>query len=215
MLRRSGLGPERIDAWFSAWDNAAFVAMIARTVVEEAPASFSLLRTTELPALSMRNIDGGMRMARRLGRRLGCAAPVIATAHHDNHAWFSFAVSPFAKSERPVMVAAIDGFGDRGAITLYVCERGVMRELYCNDSMFDSLGVFYAVISSTQGGWTLLSSEGRYMGAAAWGNYDRKTNPFYAPLRAILQLAPDGKIFVNRDAGELAAQLWQSPTPRI
>ena len=54
MLRRCGLGPDRIDAWFSAWDNAAFVAMIARTVVEEAPASFSLLRTTELPALSMR-----------------------------------------------------------------------------------------------------------------------------------------------------------------
>src|SRR5580692_5951910 len=198
MLRRLGLGPERIDAWFSAWDNAAFVAMIARTVVEEAPASFSLLRTTELPALSMRNIDGGMRMARRLGRRLGTAAPIITTAHHDNHAWFSFAVSPFARSERPVMVAAIDGFGDRGAITLYVCENGVMRELYCNDSMFDSLGVFYAVISSTQGGWTLLSSEGRYMGAAAWGNYDRKSNPYYAPLRAILQLAPDGKIFVNR-----------------
>jgi len=157
MLRRSGLGPERIDAWFSAWDNVAFIAMIARTVVEEAPASFRLFRTTELPALTMRNIDGGLRMARRLGRRLGCPAPVIATAHHDNHAWFSFAVSPFAKSERPVMVAAIDGFGDRGAITLYVCAGGVMRELYCNDSLFDSLGIFYAVISSTQGGWTLLS----------------------------------------------------------
>jgi carbamoyltransferase len=199
MLHRSGLGPERIDAWFSAWDSPAFVAMIMRTMVEEAPASFGLLRTTELPALSMRAIDGGMRMARRLGRRLGSAAPIIATAHHDNHAWFSFAVSPFAKSERPVMVAAIDGFGDRGAITLYVCEGGVMRQLYCNDSMFDSLGVFYAVISSTQGGWTLLSSEGRYMGAAAWGNYDRKTNPFYAPLRAILQLEPDGQVHLNRD----------------
>ena len=206
MLRRAGLGPDRIDAWFSAWDSAAFVAMIARTVVEEAPASFGLLRTTELPALSMRNIDGGMRMARRLGRRLGSSAPVIATAHHDNHAWFSFAVSPFAKSERPVMVAAIDGFGDRGAITLYVCDGGVMRELYCNDSLFDSLGVFYAVISSTQGGWTLLSSEGRYMGAAAWGNYDRNTNPFYAPLRAILQLAPDGAGARQSRLGELAAR---------
>ena len=26
------------------------------------------------------------------------------------------------------MVAAVDGFGDRGAITLYVCDGGVMRE---------------------------------------------------------------------------------------
>jgi carbamoyltransferase len=199
MLRRAGLGPERIDAWFSAWDNVAFVAMIARVVMEEAPASFSLPRTTELPAMSMKSLDKGVRMARALGQRLGCDAPVIAVPHHDNHAWFSFAVSPFSGSERPVMIAAIDGFGDRGAISTYVCEHGVMRELYCNDSLWDSLGVFYAVISSTQGGWTLLSSEGRYMGAAAWGNYDRKSNPFYAPLREILQLAPNGEVFVNRD----------------
>ena len=210
MLRRSGLGPERIDAWFSAWDNVAFVAMIARTVAEEAPASFGLFRTTELPALTMRNIDGGMRMARRLGRRLGSPAPVIAVPHHDNHAWFSFAVSPFAKSERPVMVAAIDGFGDRGAITLYVCEGGVMRELYCNNSMFDSLGIFYAVISSTQGGWTLLSSEGRYMGAAAWGNCDRKTNPFYAPLRAILQPGAGRPSAHQSRLGELAARFLKT-----
>src|ERR1700683_4953137 len=65
MLRRTGLGPDRIDAWFSAWDTVAFIAMIARTVAKEAPASLGLFRTTELPALTMRNIDGGMRMARR------------------------------------------------------------------------------------------------------------------------------------------------------
>jgi carbamoyltransferase len=199
MLRRSGFGPERIDAWFSAWDNVAFIAMMARTVAEEAPASFGLLRNNELPALSARSIDKGVRMARALGQRLGAPTPVIATAHHDNHAWFSFAVSPFATSDRPVMIAALDGFGDHGSISLYVVERGVMRELYSNDSIFDSLGVFYAIISSTQGGWTLLSSEGRYMGAAAWGNYDRNTNPFYAKLRQILHLAPDGQVFVNRD----------------
>src|SRR6516225_1395531 len=198
-LRRAGLGPERIDGWFSAWDNVAFIATVARTVIEEAPASFSYLRKNDLTAFSMHSMDKGMRMARALGQRLGVPAPVIATAHHDNHAWFSFAVSPFANSERPVMIAALDGFGDRGAISLYVVERGAMRELYCNDSIFDSLGVFYAIVSSTQGGWTLLSSEGRYMGAAAWGNYDRATNPFYASLRWIFHLAPEGKVFVNRE----------------
>ena len=31
------------------------------------------------------------------------------------------------------------------------------------------------------------------------GNCDRNTNPFYAPLRAILQLAPNGQVHVNRD----------------
>ena len=58
-----------------------------------------------------------------------------------------------------------------------------MRQLYCNDSMFDSLGAFYSVISSTQGGWTWLSSEGRYMGAAAWGDMNRASNPYYARLK--------------------------------
>ena len=58
-----------------------------------------------------------------------------------------------------------------------------MRRLYCNDSMFDSLGAFYSVISSTQGGWTWLSSEGRYMGAAAWGDMNRASNPYYARLQ--------------------------------
>ena len=86
------------------------------------------------------------------------------------------------------LIAAIDGFGDRGAISLYVVERGAMRELYCNDSILDSLGVFYAIISSTQGGWTLLSSEGRYMGAAAWGNYDRATDPWAT-------FSPDGTAY--------------------
>jgi Predicted carbamoyl transferase, NodU family len=63
----------------------------------------------------------------------------------------------------------IDGTGDQGSISLYVAKDGAMRRLYCNDSVFDSLGAFYSTISSTQGGWTWLSSEGRYMGAAAWG----------------------------------------------
>lgn len=36
------------------------------------------------------------------------------------------------------------------------------------------------------------------MGAAAWGNYDRKTNPYYSSLREILTLAPEGHIYINR-----------------
>ena len=71
-------------------------------------------------------------------------------------------------------------------------ENGAMRQLYCNDSMFDSLGAFYSVISSTQGGWTWLSSEGRYMGAAAWGDMNRATNPYYARLRDVLHFG-DGR----------------------
>jgi carbamoyltransferase len=197
-MRTIGVEPSRIDGWFLAWDNAALGATILRTVMEEAPASLSLLRQTQLPIFNLEDAERATRAARNLGRDLGCETPVIAMPHHDNHAWFSFCASPFARSERPVMVAVIDGVGDRGAISLYVCERGSMRLLRCNDSFFDSLGFYYAFISSTQGGWTMLSSEGRYMGAAAWGDCDRKTNPYYPALRQILQLAPEGQVYLNR-----------------
>ena len=124
--------------------------------------------------------------------------PLICLPHHDNHAWFSFAASPFADDGEPVAIAVLDGTGDRGSISLYVAENGAMRQLFCNDSMFDSLGAFYSVISSTQGGWTWLSSEGRYMGAAAWGDMNRASNPYYARLRDVLDFGADGEIRINR-----------------
>ena len=124
--------------------------------------------------------------------------PLICLPHHDNHAWFSFAASPFADDGEPVAIAVLDGTGDQGSISLYVAENGTMRQLYCNDSMFDSLGAFYSVISSTQGGWTWLSSEGRYMGAAAWGDMNRATNPYYARLREVLDFGADGEVRINR-----------------
>ena len=50
--------------------------------------------------------------ARRAGRAvlvvlilgLPAAVPFIGMPHHDNHAWFSFSASPFARSETPVMI---------------------------------------------------------------------------------------------------------------
>jgi carbamoyltransferase len=86
-----------------------------------------------------------------------------------------------------------------------------MQRLYSNDSMFDSLGAFYSVISSTQGGWTWLSSEGRYMGAAAWGNMNRATNPFYARLKQVLQFEADGEIRLNRAMANWYADPFQHP----
>ena len=135
-----------------------------------------------------------------LGRQLGLPerVPLICMPHHDNHAWFSYAASPFAGSNEPVAIAVLDGTGDIGSISLYVAENGTMRRLYCNDSMFDSLGAFYSVISSTQGGWTWLSSEGRYMGAAAWGDMNRDSNRYYGRLKRVLDFGRDGEIRINR-----------------
>ncbi|MBO0733322.1 MAG: carbamoyltransferase, partial [Methylocapsa sp.] len=68
--------------------------------------------------------------------------------------------------------------------------------------------------SMTQGGWTLLSCEGRYMGAAGFGNNDRLTNPFYAPLREIFSLEADGQVYLNRELANWHRSLVRKPYTR-
>jgi carbamoyltransferase len=199
-LRGMGRDIGDIDAWLTSWDYPDLAGTIARSVLEEVPQSLKLLRTTEAAGFDGRRLDQMTRTPKILGRQLGLAerVPLICMPHHDNHAWFSFAASPFSDHDEPVAIAVLDGTGDRGSISLYVVENGDMRRLYCNDSMFDSLGAFYSVISSTQGGWTWLSSEGRYMGAAAWGDMNRASNPYYARLKSVLDFGSGGEVRIDR-----------------
>jgi carbamoyltransferase len=199
-LRSMGRDIGDIDAWLTSWDYPTLAGTLARSVLEELPQSLKLLRTTEAAGFDGRRLDQMTRTPRILARQLGLAerVPLICLPHHDNHAWFSYAASPFADDGEPTAIAVLDGTGDRGSISLYVVEHGAMRRLYCNDSMFDSLGAFYSVISSTQGGWTWLSCEGRYMGAAAWGDMNRASNPYYAGLRKVLDFGANGVIRLNR-----------------
>ena len=199
-LRGIGRDIGDIDAWLTSWDYPDLAGTIARSVLEEAPQSLKLLRTTEAAGFDGRRLDQMTRTPKILARQLGVPerVPLICMPHHDNHAWFSYAASPFADDDEPTAIAVLDGTGDRGSISLYIVENGGMRKLYCNDSMFDSLGAFYSVISSTQGGWTWLSSEGRYMGAAAWGDMNRASNPYYSRLKSVLDFGERGEVRINR-----------------
>jgi carbamoyltransferase len=199
-LRGIGRDIGDIDAWLTSWDYPTLAGTLARSVLEELPQSLKLLRTTEAAGFDGRRLDQMTRTPKILGKQLGLSerVPLICLPHHDNHAWFSFAASPFADDDEPVAIAVLDGTGDRGSVSLYVADDGAMRQLYCNDSMFDSLGAFYSVISSTQGGWTWLSSEGRYMGAAAWGDMNRASNPYYFQLKQVLDFGGNGEVRINR-----------------
>jgi carbamoyltransferase len=199
-LRSMGRDIGDIAAWVTTWDYPTLFGTLVRSVLEEAPQGLKLLRNTEAAGFDGRRLEQMTRTPKLLGKQLGLDArvPLICMPHHDNHAWFSFAVSPFADTGEPVAIAVLDGTGDRGSISHYVAENGAMRCLFCNDSVFDSLGAFYSVISSTQGGWTWLSSEGRYMGAAAWGDMNRATNPYYGRLKDVLDFGAAGAIKLNR-----------------
>jgi carbamoyltransferase len=199
-LKQMGRDAGDIFAWLTTWDYPALAGTLARSLLEEAPQSFRLARFTEAAGFDGRRLDQMTRTPKILARQFGLKkrVPLITMPHHDNHAWFSYAASPFADDGEAVAIAVLDGTGDRGSISLYVVRDGAMRRIYCNDSMFDSLGAFYSVISSTQGGWTWLSSEGRYMGAAAWGDMDRATNPYYGRLKEVLQFSAGREIRINR-----------------
>jgi carbamoyltransferase len=212
-LRAMGRDVGDISAFVTTWDYPAYFATLTRVIVEEAPASLRLLGVPSSGTVDRRNLSQMRRTPRILGKQLGLGKPVplICMPHHDNHAWVSFAASPFTDDDEPVAIAVLDGCGDRGSLSLYVAEHGEMRQLYCNDSGNDSVGIFYGVISSTQGGWTMLSSEGRYMGAAAWGDMDRASNPYYRGLKNVLQLGDRGEIKLNRAMANWYCQPVRKP----
>jgi carbamoyltransferase len=213
IMKGAGIRPEQIAAFLTTYDYPVLVAAGIRTLLEEFPASVNLLRPGQSPGFDSRQFKQGLQAPERLRHLFGYDRPVplIAMPHHDNHAWFSYCVSPFARDPQPVMVAVIDGSGDLGSISLYIAQAGRLRPLRCNASMFDSLGLFYGVISATQGGWTFLSSEGRYMGAAAYGDLDRSTNPFYSRLQNLLCLQADGQVYLNRSLANWPRAMFRQP----
>jgi len=211
-LEERGLTPSDIHAFVAGWDYPELGPFSMKEVFGHFPFSLQLAHPAACPKIPFLKIGvqvrgGQARLAKDLG--LPGRVPLITLPHHDNHAAVGFAASPFGQCDEPVMVTVLDGFGDEGAISLYVAEQGQLRVLSKNHSIVDSLGAFYSIISSTQGGWTTLSSEGRYMGAVAWGDHDRLTNPFYRRLRQMLHFGDKGQVQINRalvnwqNAGEL------------
>jgi carbamoyltransferase len=218
IMRRLGISPERIVAWLGTYDYPLLVATGIRCVLEEFPASMHLMFQDPSPTFDKNQFKEGICAPVRLGQLFGLASAVsiIGMPHHDNHAWFSYLVSPFARDPQPVMIVVVDGSGDFASISFYVGENGTIRQIRTNGSVFDSLGMFYSVISSTQGGWTALSSEGRYMGAAAYGDMNRSTNRFYSRLRNIFSLQSNGDVHLNRSLANWPRHMFRKPyTPEL
>ncbi|MBC8116795.1 MAG: carbamoyltransferase [Candidatus Saccharimonas sp.] len=212
-LDERGLTYRDLHAVVTSWDYISLPPLAIGIMFEHFPFSLGLVRPACFPMWDFYRNGTIVRTGpKRLATQLGAPSPIplICQFHHDNHAAGAYALSPFAKRSKPVLVSVIDGSGDQGSISMYLATDGHLECIYKNQSPFDSLGLFYAIISSTKGGWTPLSSEGRYMGATAWGDGERLTNKFYRPLREIFHFAPKGEMLVNRAfvnwhiAGELA-----------
>lgn len=200
-LKMLGLTMSDLHCIVASWDYVSLLSLMTRTAWEHYPKSFSLLRKRAEDNCHWRHIKSAFLTSKRLTKQLSLAykLPVIGMPHHDNHAYFSYAVSPFNHIKKTVLVSVIDGTGDSGAISFYLSKNAQLKKIYCNNSIMDSLGILYGYLSATQGGWSFLSSEGRYMGAAAWGDQNRLTNPYYSRLRQICYFSSKGEIYINRE----------------
>src|SRR5258705_714374 len=130
-LRGMGRDIGDIDAWLTSWDYPTLAGTLARSVLEELPQSLRLLRSTEAAGFDGRRLDQITRTPKILGKQLGLSehVPLICLPHHDNHAWFSYAASPFADDGEPVAGAVLDGTGDQGSGSLHPIEDGAVRRL--------------------------------------------------------------------------------------
>ncbi len=217
-MRTLGLDASDVAACVSSWDYAAIAnAVIAQPTLEEAPESMALVWGR---AGRIKSIDAGGRATTlvkapaRLGEQLGFGAriPIVGVRHPDSHAYFSYAVSPFAADAEPTMVLVIDGGGDGACTSLYTGRSGHLTLLGTQAmSQLGSLGWMYGTLSATQGGWPPLSSEGRYMGAAAWGDGNRLTNRYYRRLKHLFHFGPDGEISLNRSLASWTKYSWDKP----
>ena len=138
-MKDLSIGPEQIIAWLATYDYPLFVATSFRSLLEEFPASLGLVFQDHRPTFDRSQFKEGICAPARLGRLFGFdkTVPIIGMSHHDNHAWFSYLVSPFARDRQPVMIAVIDGSGDFASISLYLGENGIMRMIRTNGSIFE------------------------------------------------------------------------------
>jgi len=192
VVRDAGDGAEDVVLRACGWDFPAFAATWAREVGRSLPDSLGLLGAEGF-------VDAGV--ARRLpaltAAVLGGPRRLLAVPHHQAHAWGSLLLSPLA--DRDVLVVVIDGMGDRGSLSVHHWHDRRLTCLHDNRSVFDSLGLMYQWLSSTQGGWTPLASEGRFMGAAAWGTSERADNAVYQRLRGMIHLEEGGRVRLDRE----------------
>ena len=204
-LNECGVSHRKLFAAVATWDYPRLLSSLLSSTLDEFPSSLTMLNPQACNSHGMSDIASAFNSPKCLGRQLGYDEkfPILSLNHHDNHASMAFGTSPFATSREKTLaektlIAVIDGMGDASSISIYEARDGEVALLYRNQSCFDSLGQLFLYLSSSQGGWPPLSSEGRYMGAAAWGTMCRLTNPYYKALRELIYFAPEGQVYLNR-----------------
>ena len=199
-LKERGLGPDDIHACLASFDYVELFAAGAEALAQELPRSLGLLHPDVYPAglgPLWRAFDGPRVVAETL-YDTPSPVPVIGMLHHENHAAFAWATSPFCQREGRTLILVTDANGDDASFSVYLGDEMGLRRLFHHPGIWDSLGHFYAFLSSTFGCWPIGQAEGRWMAAAAFGIREPTLNPYYPLLRAIISVDERGGLQLDR-----------------
>src|SRR3989338_3687800 len=131
-------------------------------------------------------INEKARVLDAIKKKLKYKGGILFIDHHMAHAAGSFLVSPFRKAA----ILTTDGVGE-WTTTTYGIGTGndihLMREI----KFPSSLGLLYSTITAYLG-FSVNNSEYKVMGLAAYGNMDKKTNPYYEKLKQVIDIKEDG-----------------------
>mgnify|MGYP003694475415 CR=1 FL=1 len=114
------------------------------------------------------------------------------------------------------MISVIDGTGDLGSTSPLRRSRRIDAPHSLQSQRLRLARRLLRHHQLDAGGWSLLSSEGRYMGAASYGDCDRQTNAIYPELKNIFSLAPEGQVHLNRALANWQCDPFDHPyTPEL
>ena len=217
IMKDLGIGPDRIVAWLATYDYPLFIATGVRSLLEEFPASLGLVFQDHRPTFDRKHLKEGICAPARLGSLFGLdsAVPIIGMSAPRQ----SRMVLIFGLAVRTRSAAGDDRCRRRfGRFRLDLALFG--RERNSGDShKWQHFRLARNILQRHQldaGRLDTLSSEGRYMGAAAYGEMNRSTNRFYPQLRKIFGLSPDGNVYLNRSLANWPRNLLRKPyTPEL
>ncbi len=134
-----------------------------------------------------------LRVTRIVRKKLGYGGDVLFIDHHLAHAASAFMASPFQEAA----VLVMDAVGE-WATTSYGVGEGNGIRLMKEIRFPHSLGLLYSTITANLG-FSVNNSEYKVMGLSAYGNMDRKENPYYSKLRKVIDIREDGSFGLDME----------------
>ncbi len=124
-------------------------------------------------------------------KRLKYSGDVLFIEHHLAHAASAFLVSPFKEAA----ILTVDGVGE-WTTTAFGFGEGEDIRLIKEIKFPSSLGLLYSTITAYLG-FKVNNSEYKVMGLSAYGNMNRKMNPYYAKLKQVIDIKKDGSFCMD------------------